>query len=99
MSEEFSNKPPQKIERKEGAERPPRYRTISSEIVEPLKDGIETVRVVECNGAHHRRCVDRISYKINDKCEIEIDDEGKKNIIFADQLSREELGACDCKPV
>ena len=83
MPEELSNKPPQKIEYTESAERPPRYRTILSEVVEPLKDGIETVRVVECNGVHHRRCVDKISY--NDKGEI----------IFADQLSREELGTCD----
>ena len=84
MSEEFSNKPAQKIERKENAERPPRYRTIESQILEPRKDGTETVRVLECNGLHHRRCVDRISY----------DDKGE--IVFADQLSREELGSCNC---
>ena len=85
MSEEFTNKPPLKIEREESADRPPRYRTMASEVIEPLKDGTETVRVVECNGLHHRRCVDKISY--NDKGEI----------IFADQLSREELGPCDGK--
>ncbi len=72
-------------DRKESAERPSRYRTIGSETVEPLKDGTETLRVVECNGILHRRCVDKISY--NDKGEI----------IFADQLSREELGPCDGK--
>jgi len=60
MMEKF----PKMSERKEGAERPPRYRTIESEIVEPLKDGTETVRVIECNGVLHRRCVDKISYKM-----------------------------------
>ena len=84
MPEKFPNKLPQKTESNESAERPPRYRTIASEVIEPLKDGTETVRVVECNGIRHRRCVDKISY--NDKSEI----------IFVDQLSREELGACDC---
>ena len=83
MPEEIPNKSPQKIEGKENADRPPRYRTVASEVLEQLKDGTETVRVVECNGLHHRRCVDKISY--NDKGEI----------IFADQLSREELGPCD----
>jgi hypothetical protein len=83
MPEKFPDKPQQKFEGKEGVERKPRYRTISSEVIEPLKDGTETVRVVECNGVNHRRCVDKISY----------DEKGE--IIFADQLSREELGPCD----
>ena len=85
MSEEFSNKPPQKIEHKESAERPRQYRTIGSEILEPRKDGTETVRVLECNDILHRRCVDRISY--NERGEV----------IFAEQLSREELGPCNCE--
>ena len=68
----------------ESDKKPPRYRTISSEILEARKDGDETIRVVECNNIRHRRCVDKISYDEHDQ------------IIFADQLSREELGPCDC---
>ena len=67
----------------ERVDRPPRYRTILSEIIEERRDGMETVRVVECNGVLHRRCVDKISY----------DENG--GITFVDQLSREELESCD----
>ena len=81
MSEKFPS--PLKIESKESAERPPRYRTIEREILEVHEDGSKTERVIECNGIHHRRCVDKISY----------DDKGE--VIFADELSKEELGKCD----
>ena len=84
MSEKFPNKQPQKIEGRENTERPPRYRTIKSEIIAERKDGAETVRVIECNGINHRCCVDTISYDDTDQ------------ITFVDQLSRDELGTCDC---
>lgn len=72
-----------KIESKEKIERPPRYRTIEREVLERHEDGSQTERVLECNGINHRRCVDKISY----------DDKGE--VVFADQLSREELGVCE----
>jgi len=77
--------PPEKAERKESAERQPRYRTIEDEVLKVHEDGSKTHRVLECNGVLHRRCVDVISY----------DEKGEP--IFADQLSREELGPCDGK--
>ena len=83
MTERFPK--PSKIESTERAERPPRYRTIECEILEVHEDGSQTERVLECNGAHHRRCVDKMSYDKNGE------------VIFADQLSREELGSCDGK--
>jgi hypothetical protein len=83
MSEGPPKTLPQAIESKESPERPPRYRTIEREVIETKEDGTSIERVVECNGLLHRRCVDAISY----------DESGE--IIFVDQLSREELGACD----
>ena len=83
MLEKFPHEVPKKIDGNENSERPPRYRTINTEIVKPLKDGTETVRVTECNGIQHRRCVDQISY------------DGNGEITYVDQLSREELGPCD----
>ena len=83
----MSEKPPknstENIESRESAEGPPRYRTIAIEVLVPRKEGTEFIRVLECNGLHHRRCMEKASY--NDKNEV----------IFADQLSREELGPCD----
>ncbi len=60
-----------------------RYRTVEQEILEMHEDGSRTERVLECNGNLHRRCVDRIFYGENGE------------VVFADQLSREELGPCD----
>ena len=69
----------------ENIERPPRYHTITNDILEVYEDGSITERVFECNGFLHRRCVDKIFY-------------GEKGeIAFAEQLSREELGPCDGK--
>jgi hypothetical protein len=73
----------QKSESREGAEKPPRYRTIEREILEVFEDGSKKERVLECNGKLHRRCVDVVSYDQNG------------DITYADQLSREELGECD----
>jgi len=67
----------------ESTEKPARYRTIKNEILEMHEDGSQTERVLECDGHLHRRCVDKVFY----------DERGE--IIFADQLSREELGLCD----
>ena len=72
-----------KVENSEGAERPPRYRTLAREVLEVREDGSSVERVIECNGEYHRRCVDRVFY----------DENGE--ITFVDQLSREELGSCD----
>jgi hypothetical protein len=83
MSEGPPQKQPVKIESKEGAERPPKYRTIMDEVLEVHEDGSKTHRVLECNGHIHRRCVDRISY----------DEKGQ--VTFVDELSREEEGPCD----
>ena len=66
-------------------ERPPKYRNIGRELIEEGTDGSRTERVLECNGIQHRRCVDKMFY----------DEAGE--VIFADQLSREELGPCDGK--
>jgi len=85
MSEEFPKKSSEKIENKESAEKSSPYRTIELEILETHEDGSKTERVLECDGFLHRRCIDKIFY----------DENGK--IIFAEQLSREELGPCDCK--
>ena len=72
------------IKNKEGAERPPRYRTVSREILESVEGGlVKTERVIECNGTNHRMCVDKISYG----------SEGE--VLFAEQLSKEDLGRCD----
>lgn len=72
-----------KIDDKENAERTPRYRAIEREVLEIHEDGSQTERVLECNGLHHRRCIDKIFY----------DESGE--VVSADQVSREELGACD----
>jgi hypothetical protein len=85
MSEKFPKNSPEKIENKESAEKPSRYRTIKLEILETHEDGSKTERVLECNSLLHRRCVDKVFYNENGE------------IIFVDQLSREELGLCDCK--
>ncbi|MBU4284668.1 hypothetical protein KKF60_02540 [Patescibacteria group bacterium] len=85
MSEKFPKNSLEKIENKENIEGPPRYRTIKLEVLETHEDGSKTERVLECNGLLHRRCVDKVFYGENDE------------IIFVDQLSREELGPCDCK--
>jgi hypothetical protein len=76
------DKPP-KIESQEQL-RPPRHRTIERVVLETLPTGESVERLLECNGVTHRRCVDKVSY----------DADG--NIIYAEQLPREELGSCDC---
>lgn len=73
------------IEHFERAERPPRYHTLENEILEVLEDGEKIERVLECNGSLHRRCIDKISY----------DEKGV--LFYAEQLSREELGPCNCE--
>ena len=83
MSERPPQEPSAKIESKESAERPPKFRTISDEVLEIHEDGSKTHRVVECNGHTHRRCVDTISY----------DERGE--VTYVDEHSREEIGACD----
>lgn len=83
MLEKLPEKPLEKTEDHDGKERPPRHRTIEHEILETHADGSKTERVLECNGQLHRRCIDKIWYGENDE------------IIFTDQLSQEELGACD----
>lgn len=75
----------EKGESVESTEKPLRYRTIENEILEIHEDGSQTERALECNGHLHRCCVDMIFYDEN------------KRIIFAEQLSREELGPCDGK--
>ena len=82
MSEGSPNQAP-KVESKEGAERPPKYRTIEREVLEIYEDGSKKERALECNGKLHRRCVDIISYDHNGE------------VTYADQLSREELGECN----
>lgn len=67
------------------APRPPRYRTIERVVLEKLPGGEVVERLLECNGIQHRRCVDKVSYDAND------------NIVFVEQISREELGECDGK--
>ncbi|MCA9363768.1 hypothetical protein KC727_00930 [Candidatus Kaiserbacteria bacterium] len=64
-------------------EKPARFRTIEKIVKETLPTGESIEEVVECNGKHHRRCVDKITYDSNG------------DIDFVEQLSREELGACD----
>ncbi|MFA5359187.1 MAG: hypothetical protein WC310_05245 [Patescibacteria group bacterium] len=68
----------------EGEKKPERYQIIKNEVLENHDDGSKTEQSTECNGSLHRRCVDKIYY----------DESG--NITFADQLSMEELGLCDC---
>jgi hypothetical protein len=75
----------EKIENKENMEKPPRYRTIKFKVLEIHEDGSKTERVLECNGLLHRQCVDKVFYDKNGEIE------------FVNQLSREELGSCDCK--
>lgn len=86
MSEEFLKNPTlEDQESVESREKPPRYHTIQNEILEIREDGSKIERALECNNLLHRRCVDEISY------------DEKGTIIYADQLSREELGPCDCE--
>ncbi|MDP2930692.1 MAG: hypothetical protein Q8N56_03765 [bacterium] len=85
MLEKFPKNSPEKIENKESAEKPPLYRTIECEILETHEDGSRTERVLECDGSLHRRCVDKVF------------DGENGEVLFAEQLSREELGPCDGK--
>ncbi len=64
-------------------EKPARYKTIERIIKETLPTGESVEEVLECNGKYHRKCVDKITYDSNN------------NVVFAEQLSREELGECD----
>ena len=82
MSEKMSKN---SLEEIESIEKSPRYRTIKLEVLETHEDGSKTERVLECNGLLHRRCVDKVFYGKNGE------------ITFVEQLSREELGSCDCK--
>ena len=82
MSEGFMKNPLEEIKSVE-TERLARYRTVEQEILETHEDGSKTERVLECNGSLHRRCIDKIFYGENGE------------VVFADQLSREELGPCD----
>ncbi|OGZ45251.1 MAG: hypothetical protein A3C84_02890 [Candidatus Ryanbacteria bacterium RIFCSPHIGHO2_02_FULL_48_12] len=82
MSEGFLKNPLEEIKSVE-TERLARYRTVEQEILETHEDGSKTERVLECNGSLHRRCIDKIFYGENGE------------VVFADQLSREELGPCD----
>jgi hypothetical protein len=83
MSEEAPK--PAKVESKEGAERPPLYRTLEHEVLEKFEDGSEKIREVECNGLKHRQCVDVWSYN------------AAGDVIGFDQISQEDLGPCDGK--
>ncbi len=65
------------------SEKPARYKTIERIVKETLPTGESVEEVLECNGKHHRRCVDKITYNANG------------DIDFAEQLSRVELGECD----
>jgi len=85
MLEEFPKNSPEKIENKENIEKPSPYRTIKLETLETHEDGSKTERALECDGSLHRLCVDKVYY----------DEKGE--VVFADQLSREELGPCDGK--
>lgn len=84
MSEGSPQKP---ATRNESAPRPPVYQVLERVILETklFEDGSKDVteQIFECNGTLHRRCVDAVSY------------DAKGNLTFADQLSKEELGACD----
>lgn len=64
-------------------EKPARYRTIERIIKEILPTGESVEEVIECNGKHHRRCVDKITYDANG------------DIDFVEQLFRVELGECN----
>ena len=64
-------------------ERPARFRTIERVVLEVLPTVESVEQVIECNGEHHRRCVDKVTYASNG------------DIDFVEQLSREELGECD----
>ncbi len=72
-----------KLDNNENMERPPRFKTVRDEILQVHEDGSKTQRVLECNGIHHRICVDRIMY----------DEVG--DIIGDEELSRGELTPCD----
>ena len=72
-----------KLEGNESMERPPRFKTVRDEILQMHEDGSKTQRVLECNGIHHRICVDRIMY----------DEVG--DVIGDEELSRSELTPCD----
>ncbi len=65
-------------------ERPLPFRTIRKIVLEILPTGEHVEEVIECNGSHHRKCVDEITY------------DSAGNITYADQRSRDELGECDC---
>jgi hypothetical protein len=59
-----------------------RFRTIDRKVLEVLPTGESIEEVIECNESHHRKCIDKITYGADNE------------IIFVDQLSREELGPC-----
>jgi hypothetical protein len=85
MLEEFPKNLPEKIENKESIEKSSPYRTIELETLETHEDGSKIKRALECDGFLHRRCVDKVF------------DGENGEVLFAEQLSREELGPCDCK--
>lgn len=72
------------FETKENNERPARFKTIERKVIEVLPTGESVEEVLECNGIHHRRCVDKISYFADGE------------INFAGQLSKVDLGPCTC---
>jgi hypothetical protein len=69
------------MERMPGIEmQKPRYQTVEYTVGELLATGERLEQVIEDNGRSQRRCVDKVSY-----------DAGGV-VIFAEQISREELG-------
>lgn len=60
-------------------------RTLELVVLETLPTGETVEQILECNGIVHRRCVDKVSR----------DAEG--NIIFVEEVSRQELGPCNGK--
>ncbi len=66
----------------ESLNHPKRYKTLERHTIETLPNRETIEETLECNGVLHRKCVDRIIYSASG----EID--------YAEQLSREELGAC-----
>lgn len=73
----------EKLHRFENSERPPRFRTIERVVIETLPSGESIEEVLECNGHHHRRCVDKVTY------------DAQGEIAYVEQLSRVELGTCN----
>lgn len=73
----------EKIPSIENQEKPPRFRTVEKIVLEVLPTGESVEEVLECNGLHHRRCVDKVTYDSNGE------------IVYVDQVSRVELGPCN----